>query len=194
MACKECGDALTRKEARELGVLADWPVRKYHGAQCSSYVGKTHPSKKPTRAAQAAAPKMPSFVTEQHRAIGCAKVSCALEHLDDARNSLDAACRDLCSVIGGNRAFRDASKLSDQTRDLRKSLGLELQFEPQFALDRAPVPDDFVTPHLKGCGHKPLRDVLSLTLLAHGIKADLDTEKGAKLVDNLIAALEDAHG
>jgi hypothetical protein len=99
---------------------------------------------------------MPSFVTDEHRKVGDAKVGCAIQHLDAAREALDAACRDLCSVINGNRAYRDIARLSDSVRDQRNELQSTLNLRTvDYALDREPVPDDFTNPHLKGCGMTP---------------------------------------
>lgn len=45
------------------------------------------------------------------------RIFAARTHLNTAREHLDAACRDVCALIGGNAVFRDISALSGAARD-----------------------------------------------------------------------------
>lgn len=65
--------------------------------------------------------------------IALGRVDSAIDHVEQARAELDAACRALCSITGGALEWRRTSKLSDAARDLRRRL--ELLHEKPVDLD-----------------------------------------------------------
>jgi hypothetical protein len=62
--------------------------------------------------------KMPEYTPER---IAAAKprVVAAREHLASAQKQLDAACRDLCDVLGAADCFRAIASAADTVREVR---------------------------------------------------------------------------
>lgn len=161
MACKDCGQAIGGwNAAKKAGVdRGAWLKLRFHKRTCPQYKGSREPEPKE--------PMMPSFVADEHRTIGKAKVKASIEHVNAAAEALDAACRDLGGVINANRLYRDIAKLSDQARETRREINFALTVhEIDFALDREPTDDDRTNVH-------------------HGCGMQSETEKVARLIDAL---------
>lgn len=73
--------------------------------------------------------KTPEYKDPQRIVAGALRVTAAREHLAQARGQLDAACRDLCDVMGASDFYREISKASDTARDVGYMLkdGVEAQ-------------------------------------------------------------------
>lgn len=84
---------------------------------------------------------------------GRARARVAMEHLLAARTHLDAACADLCSVIGGNDFWRTISRLSKSVSGEMRHLdhAIESNTDP-LTLTRDPTPEEVADPHASGCG------------------------------------------
>jgi hypothetical protein len=84
---------------------------------------------------------------------GRARARAAIKHLQIARKHLDAACADLCSVIGGASFWRTFSQLSTlidrESRNLDRAIHDE---RDPLTLQRDPEPGEDVDPHKNGCG------------------------------------------
>lgn len=90
-------------------------------------------------------------VSTRRKLVGEARASAALEHLTEARNALDAACRDLCSVEGAREAYREIAQLSNRVVVARGRLDMAFALqESPFALDREPTDEEIDKPHA-GC-------------------------------------------
>ena len=175
-----------------------WPCSKDR-----ERIASAKPSKKPktsfaktVREVQAAT--MPDYVTDHHRKVADAKVGCAIEHLNKARASLDAACRDLCSVIGANRPYGSIAKLSREVHALRRDLDLDIGIRRvDYAFDRVEVKhEDLTAPYVHGCGIKPRRTVVAEVLTKHGVGMLGDgvvSSPVGDLIRDLLEALEANH-
>ena len=121
---------------------------------------KKREQRKADRAEHNTEPVMPAHTTAQKRG-GELRMEAALVHLDEARKTLDAACADMCAVIGGNAAYARAAKLSDYVRSLRHEITRRIvEARAGFTgsalvLDSEPTEAELANPHLRGCGRAP---------------------------------------
>jgi len=91
-----------------------------------------------------------------------ARVQAALEHLRSTHEVLDAACRDLCSVVGASNPYWAIVKLSRGTVDVCNDINRLYAEKPEpFTLEREPFDDEIEHPHAHGCGLRPPLGVVS---------------------------------
>lgn len=72
----------------------------------------------PKKLKQAKPLKTPEFTTPERIAAGAVRVHAAREHLQSAREQLDAACRDLSDVLGGSDYYHAIAEASNTARDV----------------------------------------------------------------------------
>lgn len=102
-------------------------------------------------------PRMPTLTDQaerdrrEHMAKNRARA--AHQHLQAAREQLDAACRGLCSVIGANDLYRRIAKLSDGCKELRIDLNEREHTGEPMLFDRDVEHAECTRVH--GCGQEP---------------------------------------
>jgi hypothetical protein len=146
MSCARCSGLLTRDEATARGLTFEqWrDGKRHHDDTC--------PLKRRGRTQRFKSAK-PIEAPPANRALaGEARLKAAIEHLHEARESLDAACRDICSVKGASRLFSDLSKLSNACRDTVHEINHSFFTGATYVLDFEPTDKDFSHPHSRGCG------------------------------------------
>lgn len=94
---------------------------------------------------------LPSLKTRKEIA-GDIRAKAAIEHLNAARDLLNAACRDLCSVGGAAPYYRDIAKLADSAHNIAKEINLDhARKHRPFALQHEPSDREINEPHF-ACG------------------------------------------
>lgn len=82
---------------------------------------------------------------------GDARAKAAIEHLRTAREALNAACRDLCSVAGAAYHYREISKLADGCQREIREIDLDCARTPgagkPFVLNHEPTDEEIDNPH-----------------------------------------------
>lgn len=79
---------------------------------------------------------------------GDARAKAAIEHLLEAVEVLNAACRDLCSVNGASHHYRAIAKLSDDTRQRVREIDLDYARKPHpYELMHEPSDREIGEPH-----------------------------------------------
>lgn len=76
----------------------------------------------------------------------------ARDHVDEAQQQLDAACRDISSIIGALELHRELARLSNAIKEARGNIDLLMYTEVEVAFDREPTDRDFAS-HA-GCGKR----------------------------------------
>lgn len=109
--------------------------------------------KKKAKSKAPARPKIDPVEGANKIASGKAKANAALSHILEARRHLNAACADLCAVVGANDFWRALSRLSKLVDDEKTYLdrAINNDADPLF-LDREPTEIDLLAPHRSGCG------------------------------------------
>ena len=118
-------------------------------------------------------------------AAGKARANAALHHISEARRHLNAACADLCSVVGANGFWRALSRLANLVDVEKTHLGEAIidDADPLY-FDREPTEIDLIAPHRSGCGGcKPLTATGAGTLVLDADEARIVTLTADAMVD-----------